>query len=262
MNILKRLYFKIARNALNNSIVNLFMILTENDHLAKKWIKNWSEIGMNPTKSLLENTGITDNQEILKTLENCKKTIKQTYYTVLNKKGSILDIGCGPGLFLKEFDAKSNELWGIDMNPDFVAKAKELIPDGHFVLGNFLKSEINHTFSLIYSSSVLMYIEKSKIKTFFSKIHSHLETKGIMCIHYPHALQKKDLYYHDLSYIRYSPAHIEKLISEKFDILKHEHAYDSRKVTDYDRKHYYYPNGKNNRLDTLQNTYILIARKK
>jgi SAM-dependent methyltransferase len=237
-------------------------ILIGADHLAKGWIKNWNTLAFNAGISLLENTGITDAPEVKKTLENCHLALQKIYREELQSRGNILDIGCGPGLFLDDFRESKDGIWGIDMNPDFVSKARENLPMAHILEGNFLNKPIPEKFKLIFSSSVLMYIERSAIKLFFDKIYDLLETDGIVFIHYPHALQLKDILYHDLSYIRYSPAFLEKIIGKKFRIIKHEHMYDGHKVGRFDKVHYYYPNGKKDRLDTLQNTFMLIAKKK
>lgn len=243
-------------------MVNQVLIFFGKDYLAKNWIKNWETLEYDANISVLSNTGISKQPGILKTLENCHQELKSIYHESLHSKGRILDIGCGPGLFLEDFKTSEDEIWGIDMNPIFVKVAREKLAHAHIVQGDFLRTQISGKFTMIYSSSVLMYIERSKIKMFFDKIYELLEEGGIVLIHYPHALQLKDLLYSDLSYIRYSPQFIEKTLIDKFEIMKHQHMFDGRKVDRYDPVHYYYPDGKNNRLDTLQNTYLLIAKKR
>lgn len=262
MTVLNKIYRKAQRVLFNNIPVNRIRILLHKDHLAKIYIKNWQTLGYDSKATALENSGITQTPEILQTLQNCHDEIQKIYTENLHNKGRILDIGCGPGLFLNDFKDSTDELWGVDMNPDFIRKAKTLVPKAHLIEGDFLSAQIPGTFKLIYSSSVLMYIERSQIKAFFDKIYQLLDQDGFLCIHYPHALQWKDLLYHDLSYIRYSPAFLEKILGDTFSIIKHEHLYDQRKVKKYDHFHYYYPDGTNKRLDTLQNSYILIAQKK
>lgn len=261
MKLFNKIYNKILRSFFNNIITNQVFILLGKDSLAKKWIKNWQTLGYNSKLSVLSNTGISKHSEILEVLENCHKELKNIYSQTLHSKGRILDIGCGPGLFLEDFKESKDEIWGIDMNPEFVKIAQENLPKAHIIEGEFLSTPISGKFSLIFSSSVLMYIEKSNIINFFNKIYELLEEGGVVFIHYPHALQLKDLFYHDLSYIRYSPAFLEKILGEKFHIIKHEHMFDGRKVGRLDKVHYYYPDGKNSRLDTLQNTFMLIAKK-
>lgn len=259
--MLQKLFRKISVLLLNNIPVNNLLILTGYDHLIKLLLKNWSKINFDKKLSLLENSGFSDLPVIQEVLNKSHQELQHTYRNLLHSQGKVLDVGCGPGLFLKDFE-HSKELYGLDMNPEFIEIAKTNLPYVKFILGNYLKTTLNIKFKLIYANGMLMYIERSRLKYFFEKTRDNLEEGGIVFITYSHALMMKDVLYSDLSFIRYSPRLIEKIVSEYFSIIKHEHLYDGRKVGLYDKKHYYFPDGNNNRLDTVQNSYILIARKK
>lgn len=45
---------------------------------------------------------------------------------------SMLDVGTGSGLFAEAFAAKALVIFGVDVNPEMLAAAKELVPVGHF----------------------------------------------------------------------------------------------------------------------------------
>jgi SAM-dependent methyltransferase len=54
-------------------------------------------------------------------------------------KHRLLDIGCGTAHKLVEFAQRGYEVWGTDVSPDALARAKELIPSGAFFQGELLK---------------------------------------------------------------------------------------------------------------------------
>ncbi len=47
--------------------------------------------------------------------------------------GSVLDIGTGTGVFAEAFAAKGVSATGIDLNPDFLSAARDLVPQAIFL---------------------------------------------------------------------------------------------------------------------------------
>lgn len=47
----------------------------------------------------------------------------------------VLDLGCATGEFLKALDATGRDLFGVDLNPEAIARATEAVPGGHFHCG-------------------------------------------------------------------------------------------------------------------------------
>ncbi|MGZ3885477.1 MAG: class I SAM-dependent methyltransferase, partial [Bacteroidia bacterium] len=168
---------------------------------------------------------------------------------------SVLDIGCGTGLYLKDLTGKGYELSGIDMSGEMIEVASKELPDVKFYTGDFMTCTFPGKFDLIYSVSVLEYIARNDLDAHFARLAGCLNAGGIIFIHYPHALCRLDTLYPDLNYIKYSPTVIEKTAKRHFDILTHQHCFDDRVITDYDRKPYPSARG------TFKNGYLLIARK-
>ena len=46
--------------------------------------------------------------------------------------GKLLDIGCGSGSKLLEFCRRGWEVYGVDINPRAIEKARRTVPQGHF----------------------------------------------------------------------------------------------------------------------------------
>jgi 2-polyprenyl-3-methyl-5-hydroxy-6-metoxy-1,4-benzoquinol methylase len=49
--------------------------------------------------------------------------------------GRILDLGCATGEFLRTLDTSRNDLFGVDLNAEAIARAETAVPEGHFHCG-------------------------------------------------------------------------------------------------------------------------------
>jgi len=251
MNLLQVSKFKTLVYILTNNIfINLIKILFHFDRVKTK--KQWINFKYNSNKTLRENVGFSHRKDVDEAIEKAHIDLQFTAKSYLNdnEENHILDIGCGIGLYLKDFN-KSFNLTGIDISTEMITVAKEQIPYTIFIIDNYLKTEFNNKFNLIYSISSLEYVPRSELNIYFKKIYNELDKNGIVFIHYPHALCLKDLFYPNLFYINYSPNLIEKTASKYFKIISHKHAFDDKKVKYYDKNHY-----------VFKNSYLLIAQKK
>ncbi|MBA2611561.1 MAG: methyltransferase domain-containing protein [Bacteroidetes bacterium] len=212
------------------------------------------------TKTTQENAGYSIRPEINEVIEKSKADLEQAVYGFCPSEGKILDIGCGPGMYLQLFKESSLDLYATDINHSMLEEAQKIVPRANFIAGDFMDLPLNIKFNFIYCIGVLIYIPKQSIEEFFKKIHGKLEANGILYLNYPHAISWLDTVYNDLTYIQYSPKAIEKIIEPYFEIVKHEQAFDGRKVGAYDNKPYKSLNPNTDR--TYKNSYLLIAQKK
>lgn len=245
----------------NNIPVNNLLVILKKDYLIKKIINNWAVKKYDHSKSPQENVGYSHIPAMQELVNKSHVILKEKINLYLHNRKSVLDIGCGTGLYLADFPS-SFKLYGIDLNSHFLEVSKTIVPNAIVKQGNYLEEKFDTKFDAIISFGVLMYFEPSKIKILFKKLHDDLNDNGVLLIQYPQAMSIKDLYYPDLSYIKYSPDFLEKAFKPYFNILEHKHFYDERKIKSYDPVHYYYPDGQNKRLDTIQNTYLLVGQKK
>lgn len=254
---MKQLIFKIF---VNNFISNFFIRLLG---LEKSIYHNSNPYHVFKTtgnKSTQENAGYSIRPEINEVLEKSKSDLETTVNEYCVKESKILDIGCGPGMYLQLFKESSFELYATDINRSMLEEAQKLVPKANFIPGDFIELTLNIKFNFIYCIGVLIYIPKQDIEVFFKNIADTLEPNGILYLNYPHAISWLDTVYNDLTYIQYSPKAIEKIIQPYFTIIKHEHAFDGRKIGSYDEKPYKSLNPNTDR--TYKNSYLLIAKKK
>lgn len=210
-------------------------------------------------KTPQEIAGYSNRIEINEVIEKSKKDLTTCVEMNVKSGGKILDIGCGPGMYLKLFEGKY-DLTGTDINKYMLEVASKYVKGAKFYEGDFTGIDVKGEFDLIYCIGVLIYIPRTDIKTFFQKIHGLLNKGGVLYLNYPHALSYGDTLYSNLNYIQYSPEFIDKIIRSNFEIIEHHHAFDGRVVASYDKQPYKSLNPNTHR--TYKNSYLLIAKKK
>lgn len=238
----------------NNIVVNNFLILFKIDSKINPSHKVWHKFSFNPNKTLQENAGFSQREDVQDAITKAHNDLNETVAKYLHKGDSILDIGCGPGLYLNDFK-KDYLLFGIDISSEMIKEAKKLAPNVTFYNDDFFNQEFSNKFNLVYSICSLQYVPKSSITKYFKKIYDLLEHNGMLFIHYPHALSFYDTLIPNIYYINYSPGIIEKICKKYFTIIKHTHSFDGRVIGRYDKKRYEGVNG------SFKNGCLLIAQK-
>lgn len=244
----------------HNVLLNNLLILFGVDGRVARRMNPYLAFESNAGKSVQENAGYSNRQEINEVLCKSKADLQQAVTTHVKAGERMLDIGCGPGMYLSLFKDSAYELHATDINASMLAEAARQVPQASFYKGDFLSVEIPGRFQFVYCIGVLIYISRGDIGHFIKKIHEHLEPGGVLYLNYPHALSLGDVLYKDITYVQYSPLVIEKLILPHFDILEHHHAFDGRVISRYDSRPYKSLNPDTDR--TYKNSYLLIAKKK
>jgi SAM-dependent methyltransferase len=246
---------KIFFGLTNNIVVNNILIRLGLDGMFASKFGIYKRVVLDETLTPREMAGFTANPEIEAALDTIHAKLGRTVQNHLKKGDALLDIGCGPGTYLKDFE-NDFKITGIDLNLQMINKARENLKGVELIHHDFITHKFTKKYNCIYSISVLEFIPPGQLRTFFRKAHTILEDDGIIFFLYPHALRLKDVMYPDLYYIEYSPRRIESAIRNLFETISHKHAFDERQVDLYD-KHPYHPGER-----VFKNGYLLIARKK
>jgi SAM-dependent methyltransferase len=212
------------------------------------------------SKSVQENAGYSNREEINQVLAKSKSDLLQTAQTHLKTNAKILDIGCGPGMYLGLFKNLPYELHATDINSGMIDLAKQEVPRATFYAGDIHDVVISERFDLIYCIGVLIYIPPSSLQAFLKKIMSLLNDGGILYLNFPQAISVWDTWYKDITYVQYSPAHLRKLLAPYVEFLADHHAFDDRFIERYDQTPYKSLNPDTHR--TYKNSYLLVAKKK
>ena len=80
----------------------------------------------------------------------------RTYAHLENAR--ILDVGCGLGLYVQRFRALSDDVHGVDIDPDKVRQAGELLPNIRQASAEHLPYPDN-TFDVVLSHEVLEHVD-------------------------------------------------------------------------------------------------------
>ena len=94
-----------------------------------------------------------------------------------NFNGTVLDIGCAQGIFLKHFKKNfpNSEVFGVDTSKELIAKSKKInINNSTFYTKDFFN--INEKYDLVFASGVLGYYD-DQLNT-INKIISLTKRKG------------------------------------------------------------------------------------
>ena len=95
------------------------------------------------------------------------------FISEIGSNNSILEIGCGTGLFTKEIQNTTNNITAIDISPDLVeiAKTRVLNKNVKFIVENAYKTSFqNNSFDYIIGSSVLHHLEIDEALKEFNRI--------------------------------------------------------------------------------------------
>ena len=129
---------------------------------------------------------------------------------IIGKKGSILDIGCGPGFFLNEAKKRGWKVAGIDPSPKAIKYIKKnfrinAINTNYETIDNYLFTK----FDLVYNHGVIEHIADPNL--FFKKIKGLLKKGGLFFSSSANEFNKFQLDYlikkkfKDLSNLRVNP---------------------------------------------------------
>jgi len=106
--------------------------------------------------------------------------------SLTNFKQSILDIGCGFGSFLARFKNDFNELSGVEVSAQAIAKGRAKHPFINFINGaaQNLKASLpsNRYYDAIIFSDVIYYLQEKGKRSSLDWISRHLNSDGLAFI--------------------------------------------------------------------------------
>lgn len=140
---------------------------------------------------------------------------------ILPNNGKILDIGCGKGNFLQEFQfAFPNwELYGIESSKISLNIAQQNLSNFNFHEGIYEKKIFDKKFNFIVAFNVLEHIENPK--SFLQNIYHDLDFNGYVCFDVPNfKINPADLFVYDHLTHFTSETLRNLLFSEGFEIIK------------------------------------------
>jgi O-antigen chain-terminating methyltransferase len=154
--------------------------------------------------------------------DRIRKT-RRKYLAYFDKRGKILEIGCGSGELIALFQEEGYSIHGVDVNLQAIRHChKQNLMASHQDALSFLKQNEN-TYDGIICSHLVEHIAYNDIDIFFECCYKSLTQKGILIIITPniHHLGGSASFWNDPSHIRpFTVASLRKLLNKfKYQII-------------------------------------------
>lgn len=145
-----------------------------------------SEVSQYYTSDQYWGWGIVDQGKDITSVLNGEKRYREVYKEIFArfpKPATILDIGTGTGLFLKEFIKRNWKVWGTDISKDAVQYAKNNFQIPMKVGDITTISYPGKTFDVISLNQVLEHVYEPYAT--LKKVHELLNKEGVLIIQIP-----------------------------------------------------------------------------
>ena len=115
----------------------------------------------------------------------------------LTSQSSILSVGCGTGQHLLELQKFYQcEVTGTDIDSSMITEAKQRVPKGNFVVGDFVKAEVlfNQKFDAIFSlgNSIGLIASSSSFSDVVNKLQQHLKPNAILIFQLLNTMKERE----------------------------------------------------------------------
>jgi len=135
----------------------------------------------------------------------------------LPQGGSVLDVGCGPGLpFTKMLVEQGFKVTGLDIAETMIENARANVPQAEYVVASITELDMSNAFDGVFSSYSLLCLSPEQFKEACSRIANSLRPGGIFFISVnepgPEGHDESENIHVTLGQTMYSRAYTEKEI--------------------------------------------------
>ena len=170
--------------------MNMDTVLTPLPSADELWIGNykipWNEASF--SERMLAMHLSQDHDMASRRASYIKKQVQLIDEKLLQgQRGTLLDLGCGPGLYLKEFQELGYEGRGIDFSPASVKYAQNLLGDeSNVTLGDLRSADFGEKVDvIIFLYGELNVFSPNECKELLAKMKKHLKKGGKLILE-PH----------------------------------------------------------------------------
>ncbi|MBN1578874.1 MAG: class I SAM-dependent methyltransferase [Chitinispirillaceae bacterium] len=148
------------------------------------------------------------------------RELMRTYIPLFAQCKKVLDIGCGPGLFLELLREQnsSRTLLGIDGDPSMVARVREKGFDARCVSVQEIASAVTGGFDGIYAGHIIEHLNGNEALDFLRTCCSLLNPGGVFLLKTPNwniPYVRHEGFWLDITHVRpYPPRLLEKMLGD------------------------------------------------
>ena len=152
--------------------------------------------------------------------------------TIQASSMSMLDIGCGIGEKLVRFAKRGWEIWGLDINAIALQAAKQLLPDGEFVLGELTEVDLpTEYFDVIRMDNSLEHIPN--LQEVAQRCFEILKPGGRLFIYVPHGESLSLRLMKNYSISSWIPFHLQLFTKRSVTKLLTDAGYSNIEIIGY-----------------------------
>lgn len=101
------------------------------------------------------------------------------------KKGHVIDLGCGSGVWAKDLIKGGYSVLGIDISPDMIKLARQNVPKGEFIVGSYIKTKLPACNVVTSFGECFNYLFDDKnngheLTKLFQRIWNALSSNGVL----------------------------------------------------------------------------------
>jgi cyclopropane fatty-acyl-phospholipid synthase-like methyltransferase len=147
--------------------------------------------------------------------------VVETIADLVPEKGSVLDLGCGTGRYLRALRPRVGaDLYGIDLSQATIENYTRKLEGVSAAAGDFAQGNpFGVRFDLIYSITVIQYVPFFKLGRFFGAVRGALKERGRFYLQFPHGGREASLHA-NYAYTRYRPDYLMRRVSDAgFEVL-------------------------------------------
>jgi SAM-dependent methyltransferase len=153
-------------------------------------------------------------------MEGYLPDIKRVFSYVEQKENpKVVEIGSGSGRDARDLLKFTNDYLGFDISPEMVKHAKELVPNGNFVVADAEEFDFPKNVDAVFAFASLLHSDKESLAKILDKVHESLKEKGAFFISLKHGEYKEDTRtdkFGTRTYYYYKPEIIKELAGDKF----------------------------------------------
>jgi SAM-dependent methyltransferase len=159
-------------------------------------------------------------------LEGYSSDIERTFSFMPQKENpKVIEIGSGSGRDAQDLLKFTKDYLGFDISPEMVKHAKELVPNGNFIVADVDEFNFPKKVDAVFAFASLLHSDRKSIAKILDRTYESLNEKGVIFMSLKFGEYQEDTRTDEFgtrTYYYYTPEIIEELAGDKFQTVFEE----------------------------------------